>query len=53
MEFQRLAKNLRGDLTVFSDNSERYASEIFKHDDESVSFIVIGRVIDRSGSGSL
>lgn len=48
LRVKRLAKNLRGDLTVFSDNSERYAPEIFKHDDESVSFIVIGCVIDRS-----
>lgn len=53
LRVRRLVADLRGDITVFSDNSEYYKPEIFRRDDQSAAFIVVGKVIYRSGSGGL
>lgn len=52
LKIKRLYMNFRGDLTIKSDNKE-YADETIMHDDETVSFEIIGRVVDKSGNGGL
>ena len=49
---KRLIRMMNGDLIIKSDN-ESYEDEIIKRDDETVQFSIIGRVIERAGSGGL
>lgn len=44
---------ITGDITIWSDNKEEYKPEVLKHDDESISFVLLGRVVNRSGKGDL
>ena len=52
LRIKRLYRNLKGDITVRSDNPD-YGDDVFHHDDEDLDIALIGRVIDRSGSGNL
>lgn len=49
---KRLLKQMNGDLIIRSDNKE-YPDEIIRANDESVSFSIIGRVIEKAGNGGL
>ena len=49
---KRLILQLNHDLIIRSDNKS-YPDEILKHDDTSVTFSVIGRVIEKAGAGGL
>ena len=51
---KRLTRSrITGDITIWSDNKEEYTPEVLKHDDESISFVLLGRVVNRSGKGDL
>ncbi len=52
LRIKRLYRNLKGDITVHSDNP-LYRDDIFYHDDLDLDAVLIGRVIDRAGSGNL
>lgn len=52
LRIKRLYTNLKGDITVKSDNKE-YSDEVFDHDCETESIKLIGRVIAKFGYGGL
>ena len=52
IKIKRLYRNMRGDITIASDNPV-YDKEILRHDDESIVMNLIGRVIEKSGSSNL
>ena len=49
---KRLIKQMNGDLIIRSDN-KAYPDEVIYHNDESVYFHIIGRVIEKAGDGGL
>lgn len=52
IKIKRLYRNMRGDITIASDNTI-YDKEILRHDDESIVMNLIGRVIEKSSSSNL
>ena len=50
---KRLYRNLKGDITIHSDNVDKYPEDTLAHDDESNRFSMIGRVVNKSGNGGL
>lgn len=50
---KRLYRNLQGDVTIHSDNVEKFPEDKLMHDDESNVFKLIGRVVNKSGNGGL
>ncbi len=49
---KRLIRQINGDLIIHSDNSV-YPDEVIRHEDDSIYFSVIGRVIEKTGHGGL
>ncbi len=49
---KRLILQINKDLIIRSENKE-YPDEIIRHDDSSINFSIIGRVIEKSGHGGL
>ena len=50
---KRLYRNLKGDITIHSDNADKFPEDTLMHDDESNVFRIIGRVVNKSGNGGL
>ena len=52
MDSELVIKQMNGDLIIRSDN-KAYPDEVIYHNDESVYFHIIGRVIEKAGDGGL